>query len=166
MFQVELSTKIRSAVADVQSNLIYDRPIDFCSRKNDRESASHEFSPQRSVMFRWPIQGGASRAGMTNHKSATAWVNALGGKKIANLLKSLFRDPKPTGSRGARGTKCVNQFQVRIRLVRIPVKMDIDSGGRWSPFPVEGGQESERSDAGVFIMEQVSSFSQPCSWFF
>ena len=33
--------------------------------------------------------------------------------------------------------------------LRIPVKMDIDSGGRWSPVPDDGGQGSERSDAVV-----------------
>lgn len=27
-----------------------------------------------------------------------------------------------------------------LRKLRIPVKMDIHSGGRWSPVPVEGGQ--------------------------
>jgi hypothetical protein len=33
--------------------------------------------------------------------------------------------------------------------MRIPVKLDSDSGGKWTPVPVQSGQRSERSDAGV-----------------
>ena len=32
---------------------------------------------------------------------------------------------------------------------RIPVRLDSDSGGKWTPVPVQSGQRSERSDAGV-----------------
>ena len=35
------------------------------------------------------------------------------------------------------------------RKLRIPVKLDSDSGGKWTLVPVQSGQRSERSDAGV-----------------
>jgi hypothetical protein len=37
----------------------------------------------------------------------------------------------------------------RYGRMRIPVKLDSDSGGKWTPVPVQSGQHSERSDAGV-----------------
>jgi len=33
--------------------------------------------------------------------------------------------------------------------VRVPVKLDNESGGKWTPVPVQSGQLSERNDAGV-----------------
>ena len=35
------------------------------------------------------------------------------------------------------------------QVLRIPVKLDSDSGGKWTPVPVQSGQLPERSDADV-----------------
>ena len=35
--------------------------------------------------------------------------------------------------------------------LRNPVKLDSDSGSNWTPVPMQAGQQSERSDAGVSL---------------
>src|SRR5262249_55832056 len=61
-------------------------------------------------------------------------------------LRSSFQFGTTSGSSLVRGI---------IRYVGIPVKVNADSGRKPNGVPLEGEQQSERSDAGVLIVKEV-----------
>ena len=50
-----------------------------------------------------------------------------------------------------RGLRYFFGFRIVLRKMRNPVKLDSDSGSKWTPVPDQTGRLWERSDAGVSL---------------